>query len=120
MIEALPPELLARICAQSISALICSTDGIGRPFLCLPRDVGRIRNRLKQANAEDLDSPRTDSPKPASKGMSIDFVSEVSEVWNRHRVSESVRMFAREIAFPKFDGFSQGHILARLHQRDRA
>lgn len=47
-------------------------------------DVGWMRDRLQQANAEDLDSSWTDSPKPASKGMSVDFVSEIREVWKRH------------------------------------
>ena len=47
-------------------------------------DVGWMRDRLKQANAEDLDSSWADSPKPASKGTSVDFVSEVREIWTRH------------------------------------
>ena len=51
------------------------------------RDVGWMRDRLEQANAEDLDSSCTDSPKPASERTSFDYVSEVGEVWQRHRFS---------------------------------
>jgi hypothetical protein len=44
-----------------------------------------MRDRLQQANAENLDSSWSDSPKPAGKGTPVDFVSEVREVWKRHR-----------------------------------
>ena len=93
---------------NSVDALICSTDGIGRPpplfatdesSQSLTSDVDRcdvswVRDCLEQANAEYLDSSWLDSPKPAGERTSIDFVSEVGEVWYRHRFSrlwENVR-----------------------------
>jgi len=51
------------------------------------RDVGWMCDRLEQANAEDLDSSCADSPKPASERTSFDYVSEIGEVWQRHRFS---------------------------------
>ena len=102
MIEILPQELPWReFVLNSVDALICSTDGIGRPPPLFATDessqsltsdvsrcdVGWVRDRLEQANAEDLDSSCTDSPKPASERTSFDYVSEVGEVWQRHRFS---------------------------------
>jgi hypothetical protein len=59
-----------------------------------------MRDSLKQADAEDLDLSWTHGPKPASEGLSVDFVSEANEIWNRHHVPPSLRMFARGTVFP--------------------
>ena len=119
MIEILPQELPWReFVLNSVDALICSTDGIGRPpplFATdessqrLTSDVDRcdvswVRDCLEQANAEYLDSSWLDSPEPAGERKSIDFVSEVGEVWYRHRFSRLWENVRERNGVPNLDG----------------
>jgi hypothetical protein len=131
MIEILPQELPWReFVLNSVDALICSTDGIGRPpplfatdesSQSLTSDVDRcdvswVRDCLEQANAEYLDSSWLDSPEPAGERTSIDFVSEVGEVWHRHRFSGSGRMFVSEMVFQIWT-VQSGHLRAGSGRR---
>jgi hypothetical protein len=67
-------------------------------------DVGWMRDCLEQANAEYLNSSWLDSPKPAGERTSIDFVSEVGEVWHRHRFSRLWENVRERNGVPNLDG----------------